>query len=371
MGKPSRAESVSSRKTRRHNPLSVDIVATGPLRERSRKRKAKSNGDEETYVDDKSSRKILKIGQDLADEVQGETRSTLPNPAFAFESRVAEDDDGSTREELDEDDDAWGDEDDGAVEEQGLDPNDFSLFNKFMPQMTSQDHILEPTQGRENHGDSQVTNLADLILDKIAAHESAQSGQPVVQGGGLPEEAVELPVKVMEVYSKIGLFLSRYKSGKLPKPFKVIPTLPQWQELLSITRPEEWTANACYEAARIFVSSKPYITQQFLEMVILERVREDIHETKKLNVHLYNALKRSLYRPAAFFKGFLFPLVSSGTCTLREAHIISSVLAKVSIPVLHSAAALLRLTEIAAEQSSMATESAGATNIFIRILLEK
>ncbi len=89
-----------------------------------------------------------------------------------------------------------------------------------------------------------------------------------------------------------------------------------------------------------------------------------------MNVHLYNALKKALYKPAAFFKGFLFPLVMDG-CTLREAHIISSVLAKVSIPVLHSAAALLRLCEIAAEQSSVSSESAGATNIFMRVLLEK
>ena len=111
--------------------------------------------------------------------------------------------------------------------------------------------------------------------------------------------------------------------------------------------------------------------QQFLEIVILDRVRDDIHESKKLNVHLYKALKKALYKPAAFFKGFLFPLVISGTCTLREAHIISSVLVRVSIPVLHSAAALLRLTEIAAEQTSVATESAGATNVFIRVLLEK
>ena len=58
-------------------------------------------------------------------------------------------------------------------------------------------------------------------------------------------------------------------------------------------------------------------------------------------------------------------------CTLREAHIISSVIAKVSVPVLHSAAALLRLCEIAAEQSSASIENAGATNIFIRVLLEK
>lgn len=103
----------------------------------------------------------------------------------------------------------------------------------------------------------------------------------------------------------------------------------------------------------------------------MDRVREDIRETKKLNIHLYKALKKALYKPAAFFKGFLFPLVNDGTCTLREAHIVSSVLVRVSIPVLHSAAALLRLTEIAAEQTSVSTDSAGATNIFIRVLLEK
>lgn len=108
-----------------------------------------------------------------------------------------------------------------------------------------------------------------------------------------------------------------------------------------------------------------------MEMVILERVREDIHETKKLNVHLFNALKKGLYKPAAWFKGFLFPLVSSGTCTLREAHIISACLVRVSIPVLHSAAALKGLCDIAAQESSAGTEGGGATNIFIKALLEK
>lgn len=177
--------------------------------------------------------------------------------------------------------------------------------------------------------------------------------------------------KILNRSHRIGLLLSRYKSGKLPKPFKIIPSLPQWEELLAITRPESWSANAYYEATKVFVPFTARIVQRFLEWVILDRVREDIHETKKLNVHLYKALKRSLYKPAAFFKGFLFPLVSSGTCTLREAHIIGSVLVRVSVPVLHSAAALLRLTEIAAEQTAVSAESAGATNIFIRVLLEK
>lgn len=165
--------------------------------------------------------------------------------------------------------------------------------------------------------------------------------------------------------------MSRYKSGKLPKPFKILPTVPRWEDILEITRPDKWTANACYEATKIFVSGTQATAQRFLEMVILERVREEIHETKKLNVHLFNALKKGLYKPAAWFKGFLFPLVQSGTCTLREAQIISAVLVRVSVPVLHSAAAIKGLCDIAAQESSAGTEGGGATNIFIRALLEK
>ena len=169
-------------------------------------------------------------------------------------------------------------------------------------------------------------------------------------------------------YCRCGRILSRYKSGPLPKPFKILPTLPSWPDLLMLTRPEAWTANAIYAATKIFISASSAAAQHFLTSVLLDRVKDDIHETKRLNVHLYNSLKKSLYKPAAFFKGFLFPLVLEG-CSLREAHIVSSVLARVSIPVLHSAAALLRLCEIAAEQSN--NENAGAANIFIRVLLEK
>jgi essential nuclear protein 1 len=167
------------------------------------------------------------------------------------------------------------------------------------------------------------------------------------------------------------MILSRYKSGPLPKPFKILPSVPNWPTLLDITQPERWTANAVYAATRIFISAKPWVAQEFISTVLLERVREEIHETKKLNVHTYNALRKALYKPACFFKGLLFPLVSSGTCSLREAHIVSSVIARVSIPVLHSAAALLRMCDLAAEQSMRSLESTGAVNTFIRVFLEK
>ncbi|MCJ1263006.1 snoRNA-binding rRNA-processing protein [Lobaria immixta] len=356
----------NSRKARRHNPLSDDITSAGPSRVKSNKRKAKAGDEEDRYVDSRSSRNILRIGQDLIDEEKEEIDSRTPNPLFAFESRLGRESEQDEDSE-DKDEEAWGDEDDEITDEVELDPHDLDLFNKCIS--GQQEPLLRSVKQVDEEG--QGTNLADLILEKIAAHEAGQAGEVVIQGGGSPEDAIELPAKVVEVYSKIGLLLSRYKSGKLPKAFKIIPTLPQWEDLLSITRPESWSANACYEATKIFVSSKPHITQRYLEWVILDRVREDIQETKKLNVHLYKTLKKGLYKPAAFFKGFLFPLVSGGTCTLREAHIISSVLVRVSIPVLHSAAALLRLTEIAAEQTSVSTEGAGATNVFIRVLLEK
>lgn len=167
--------------------------------------------------------------------------------------------------------------------------------------------------------------------------------------------------------------MSRYKSGKLPKPFKVLPTLPfpTIQTLIPITRPEAWTPHAVYAATRLFVSGTPAVAQYYISEVLLESVRDEIAETRKLNVHLFNSLKKALYKPAAFFKGLLFPLVSSGTCTLREAHIISSVLKQNKVPLLHSAAALHRLCEIAADQMSDNTEAAAAANTFIRVLLEK
>lgn len=66
---------------------------------------------------------------------------------------------------------------------------------------TSADAIVQAT-AKSGTEEGEGTNLADLILEKIAAHEATQTGQPTVQGGGPPEEAIELPAKVVEVYSK-------------------------------------------------------------------------------------------------------------------------------------------------------------------------
>jgi len=55
-------------------------------------------------------------------------------------------------------------------------------------------------------------------------------------------------------------------------------------------------------------------------------------------------------------------LVECGTCSLREATIVASVLSKNSVPLLHSAAAIIKIAEM---------DYSGANSIFLRTLLDK
>jgi len=104
------------------------------------------------------------------------------------------------------------------------------------------------------------------------------------------------------------------------------------------------------------------MAQRFYNLIILPKIREDINNHKKLNFYNYLALKKALFKSAAFYKGILLPLCEEGDCTLREAAIIGSVLSKVSIPVLQSSAALLKLAQM---------KYSGANSVFIRVLLDK
>ena len=196
--------------------------------------------------------------------------------------------------------------------------------------------------------------------EKIAEKEAEQRGDVTEdQDDGLPQ----LPEKVVEVYTDIGKILSRYTSGKLPKAFKVIPSLSNWEQVLYLTRPDLWSPQAMFAATRIFASNlNPKMAQRFYNLVLLDAVRADIMAEKKLNYHYYMSLKKAVYKPAAFFKGILLPLCKE-ECTLREAAIIASVLQRVSIPVHHSAVAIHKLAQL--------TEYNGAASIFIKTLLNK
>ena len=62
------------------------------------------------------------------------------------------------------------------------------------------------------------------------------------------------------------------------------------------------------------------------------------------------------------FKGVLLPLVKSGDCTLREALVFGSVLAKASVPQAHAAVVIMKLAEL---------PYSGAQSVFLIVLLNK
>ncbi|KAI5694278.1 hypothetical protein M8J76_014894 [Diaphorina citri] len=224
-----------------------------------------------------------------------------------------------------------------------IDPEDEKALSLFMnkhpgPQLTLRDILREKITEKHTELDTQFSDAASVQIDN-------------------------LDPKIKQMYEGVRDVLSKYRSGKLPKAFKIVPKLRNWEQILYVTDPSKWSAASMYQATRIFASNlKDNMAQRFYNLVLLPRVRDDITEYKRLNFHLYQALRKALYKPGAFMKGILLPLCESGTCTLREAIIIGSVVAKNSIPMLHSAAALLKIAEM---------EYNGANSIFLRILLDK
>lgn len=349
--------------------------------------KAGASSKDKKYIDPKLSRNILRLARQQQEEIEREEME-LQNPSSASagasssasNSMSARDGprgsasaampDDSDDEDADLDDLGDLDDDEAEMGANGwnsydanleIDPSDRALLDKFEAEHGGDDQEHDTPMNGAFGGRGNKT-LADLIMEKIEAAEAA--------GDGLTQQQLEerrmppgINPKVIEVYRKVGELLSRYKSGPLPKAFKIVPSLPAWESILYITNPAEWTPHATLAAVRIFVSTmKADQMQRFYELVLLDKVRDEIQDDGKVSYQTYEAMKKAIYKPAAFFKGFLFPMCESGTLTLKEAAIVSSVLAKVSIPVLHSAAALLRLAEM---------EYSGPTSLFIRVLLDK
>lgn len=363
----------------RHNPLLKDISSQGgnlrtvprssssssQKKKSSKKQRHNDEDDEESgggegFLDASSSRKILQLAKEQQDELEQEDEiQNKPSFAQSFKNQQIdseeeeEEDEYSDFEEEEEVEEIVYDEEDAEV-----DPKDAELFNKYFQ-----------SNGEANNNDDDnsfqpTINLADKILAKIQEKESQQQQQQQSSPDNSNEDAVLLPPKVILAYEKIGQILSTYTHGKLPKLFKILPSLKNWQDVLYVTNPNSWTPHATYEATKLFVSNlSSNEATVFIETILLPRFRDSIENSDdhSLNYHIYRALKKSLYKPGAFFKGFLLPLVD-GYCSVREATIAASVLTKVSVPVLHSSVALTQL---------LTRDFNPATTVFIRVLIEK
>lgn len=103
----------------------------------------------------------------------------------------------------------------------------------------------------------------------------------------MDDKSIDNP-EVRRVYGEIGKIFTRYRSGKVPKAFKIIPNLEQWKDILAMTRPDLWTSHAMEQATTIFASNfDPIRAEEFFRTWLVPAVRRDMATNKKLNVHLF------------------------------------------------------------------------------------
>ncbi|CDR95204.1 bystin family protein, putative [Babesia bigemina] len=208
-----------------------------------------------------------------------------------------------------------------------------------------------------------LKDISGFMPEKDVPNSSVEIGQlSKVLFKSASQEDEQLS-KIRELYTSIGVYLSKFKSGNLPKAFKVLPNFENWEELVGLTCPENWTPNAMYLVTHIFASNMTDSKVEiFYNKILLPTIRKDIRNGKKLNYHLYMALKKAVFKPVAWFKGIIVPMVEEG-CSYKEAAIIGNVLRRISIPVLHASAFILRLCQC--------QKWFGSSSFIMSILLQK
>ncbi|RVE50391.1 hypothetical protein evm_004928 [Chilo suppressalis] len=317
--------------------LADQIEAVTSLKTKNRTKERNRQVNDEEFVTADLSKKILKAARrqqaELDDDAGSSSIKHLQLPT-SFHEVDSDDNTTSDHDDL---------EPDNYYDNLEINAEDEEALKKFM--------LDKPERTR---------NLADIIKDKITDKQTELQSQ-FSDVETLKLQNIDPRIKAM--YEGVRDVLQKYRSGKLPKAFKMIPHLQNWEHILYLTEPTSWSAAAMYQATRIFASNlKEKMAQRFYNLVLLPRIRDDLAEYKRLNFHLYQALRKALFKPGAFMKGILLPLLEAGDCTLREAIIVGSVLARNSVPVLHSSATMLKIAEM---------DYTGANSIFLRILFDK
>ncbi|KAJ3807590.1 cell adhesion protein byn-1 [Lentinula aff. lateritia] len=276
----------------------------------------------EVVLDPKTSGRVFELTRTQQDELDGLdeefAEDTLDEPIARIVNAVDEDEEG-----------------DGSEGVEKKDAEEIFVSSEYHFEIDPDDRETRVALP-DNIDERRI--MADIIFSKL--DEDLGAIQKVQRKGRSRDPMV------VKMYTKIGLYLSQYSSGSLPKPSKVIPTFPAGARILALTEPENWPPHACCAATRIFISTmKPAQTQFFLS-------------NKKLNVQYYETLKTS-----AFFQGILFPMLNVHALVMRrQAAIMASILAKVKIPVLHASAVLLHITEM---------YYTGSNSLFIQVLIDK
>ncbi|CCW61747.1 unnamed protein product [Phytomonas sp. EM1] len=233
----------------------------------------------------------------------------------------------------------------------GIDEEEARILQRFQPKSRVQNR-----------------QLADIIMEHIKEKESSITAAAQSQSADVLQHNEEdgeerIDPRVARVYTAIGSVMKRYTSGKVPKAFKILPNVKNWEQLLMLTKPDQWSPHATYQATRVFAANlNERMAQRFYASVLLPIVHDHIKENHKLHPALYMAVRKALFKPVAFFKGFLLPLATDEECTLKEALIVASVLQRSHLPPVPTAVTIVKISQ---------QPFSGPCAVFLRVLIDK
>jgi essential nuclear protein 1 len=189
------------------------------------------DGDEDDAVlPPELARKVISQAQQQQDEIEGSSRSMKPKRGRQASSPAAS---AKPTRELDSDGDSDGGDD---VDDDGDDDEaELAGAGEYFEDVEEvelgddEERALDIFMG----GGAAPRTLADIIMEKISARNQQLTGDGAAPEAQSDAEAPmpELPPKVIEVYEGVGKLLKTYRSGKLPKAFKIVPRLSNWEEV--------------------------------------------------------------------------------------------------------------------------------------------
>lgn len=207
-------------KSAKLDPLHLQLEKDKEFKQKTKVKKIEKHQE----INQKISSKILKMVKEQQMEISKENRSETERVIQSITTTITPEASEESDEESDLGHEEWQEKD---IDHLDINPGDQNLLDKFMNK-------------------SQKMSLSETIISKIQQAKTPSTEQV---------EEEEMNPKVIEVFTKVGMLLSRYKSGPIPKTFKIIPTLRDWEQVLNITNPADWTPQAMYQATRIFTSN--------------------------------------------------------------------------------------------------------------------
>ncbi|CAF4924719.1 unnamed protein product, partial [Rotaria sp. Silwood1] len=170
--------------------INQDRNVTNTKNRQKQKRKFDDDEEEEQIIDDRLSRKIIQQAREQQNEFDNDELLAISKEETDLESIERINKIKKNRTEDSDEDDLNAEEDDYDDEEISINEEDEKALEAFM---SGQPRRL----------------LGDIIAEKQAQNQSSPDN--------------DLDPRISSMYEQVGQILAHYRSGKIPKAFKILP----------------------------------------------------------------------------------------------------------------------------------------------------